>query len=183
MGEGIFESKTGPGRWTLITLYGVFLLVPMVVHAIRGVLDRSLCDAVLDDNLKECTETFPDSTRVFQSQFATERECRNMSVLLADHCRTQSDTIIFGGVLLGVGFCCATFLVFALESIMSRFGASAALGECKPRAAYHEPNVTEDEQRKQKAKSMGLDKEQFEQHFPTVLAKCKRCDVVVDVDL
>merc|ERR1712048_858269 len=129
---------------------------------------------------QNCTDTFGDPERVFQSEFIMERKCKATCLLLDETCQTRAEAILIASILLMSGLLCATFLVFALESIMNRFGASAAVGGPQTsRAAYHEPTETEDEKRAKQNKGK---KKNFK-HFSTVEARCKSCEVVVDVDI
>merc|ERR1712224_348447 len=159
--EGNIEKPEGPGKLTLITLFFLFLVIPTVVFTVRGFVDRGDCDDVLDENLKDCTSTFADNTRTFQSQFKAERDCIAMSHTLANECRGRSNTLIFGGALCLFGFLCSSFLIYALEGVLTRFGAQDALaGAHNPRAVYHEPTSTEDERRKAQMRASGV-KEKF----------------------
>eukprot|EP00411_Alexandrium_monilatum_P029042 CAMPEP_0175376310 /NCGR_PEP_ID=MMETSP0095-20121207/24211_1 /TAXON_ID=311494 /ORGANISM="Alexandrium monilatum, Strain CCMP3105" /LENGTH=226 /DNA_ID=CAMNT_0016674593 /DNA_START=27 /DNA_END=705 /DNA_ORIENTATION=- len=166
-------------------LFGVFVLatlLPGTVMTVRGLMFHHDCEVQLGVCEENCTKTHAYPGRIFQSEFVNERQCKQRCQAKADSCAERATGVIISAVLLGVGLVFAMCVYLTFEGVTKKFVRTTSDVDKKPRACYHEPKDTEEEQRKAQAKSWWASYNRPPAQ-PLTEAYCLDCEISVEVEL
>lgn len=160
----------------LVCVMTASLCIPAGVLTMQSNNNRDMCDVEVKACIDRCTEMYSRINREFASQMIPEQKCKEKCKDQADFCNNRADALIFAAALLFAGLGVSLCLIYLLQAIMGNNEEDVAmLANKKPRAAYVEPTITEEETIKAKMK-----KETFVPP-PTTEVKCLECDIAVPV--
>lgn len=185
--EELIQDRHDP-RWKLLVCLLMFMVGPAAVLGTRGYLDRRQCNEDEVACNDRCAAVYESATKVFQSDYMPERECRDDCASTDVHCNAMADSVIMGAGLLCCGFFCAVLIFQLLDMIQRRFGGPASVGashankHVRPRAAYMEPVLTESEKQEER-QSHWWWRSGGDHNIPLKRdAMCRTCQVKVAVD-
>jgi len=182
-----FERKGNEalyGKLQLIGLLTFSLCLPAGVLFFQANDKRAVCNEDTAECTSRCTEMYASVNRVFSSDYLPEKECMAKCEEKATVCLDGVNALLIAAALLLGGLGVSLCLIYLLQAIMGNSDEDAALlANKRPRAAYVEPVLTEEEQRKalsKKTKEYPPPKEDL-----TLLTevKCLDCDIVCLVSM
>lgn len=184
--DEMLEPGESP-RWQLLLCIFFFTIGPGIVLTVRGFLEREECLETQAACTDRCYSIYGTQSFEFSSQYLPRGTCVDECTSTGGGCLAVADSAMMGGLSLLGAFCCSLVLFQLLSAIQKRSGSpdklNSATVNVRPRAAFMEPVLTEEEKRAEILARPWWHFWRQSQDVPRLReATCQNCEIKVLID-